>query len=166
MMNLRWAVCVMRTCLQNSCGGTAREMRTPRKSSQRVLYSGIHLRRDNWASVRYAEGLNSSKSSVTLRSTDRHDILGQKSAGFQLSLGERYAECAPDCPQDGLVQKQCPSSHAGYGAAGTSSGVLVVGNGGRPPVVDSPGGRHALHVWSQTRCGDGHAERVFRSPAS
>src|SRR5712664_3556929 len=61
---------------------------------------GIRVRRDNWASVRYAEGLNSSKSSVTLRSTDRHDILGQKSAGFQLSLGERYAECAPDCPQD------------------------------------------------------------------
>ena len=48
--------------------------------------SGIRVRRDNWASVRYAEGLNSSKSSVTLQSTDRHDILGQKSSGFQLSL--------------------------------------------------------------------------------
>jgi hypothetical protein len=66
---------------------------------------GIRVRRDNWASVRYAEGLNSSKSSVTLQSTDRHDILGQKSAGFQLSLGKRYAECAPHCPQDGLLQK-------------------------------------------------------------
>jgi len=47
---------------------------------------GIGLTRDNVASVRYAEGLNSSKSSVPLQSTDRHDILGQKSSGFQLSL--------------------------------------------------------------------------------
>ena len=36
---------------------------------------GIRVRRDNWASVRYAEGLNSSKSSVTLQSTDRHGIV-------------------------------------------------------------------------------------------
>src|SRR5512132_4099476 len=64
-----------------------------------------HLRRDNWASVRYDEGLNSSKSSVTLQSTDRHDILGQKSAGFPLSLGARDAKCAPHCPQDGLLQE-------------------------------------------------------------
>src|SRR5215470_8138826 len=69
------------------------------------FFWAIRVRRDNWASVRYAEGLNSSKSSVTLQSTDRHDILGQKSAGFQLSLGKRYAECAPHCPQDGLLQK-------------------------------------------------------------
>src|SRR6266536_1378210 len=34
---------------------------------------GIRLRRDNWVSVRYAEGLNSSKSSATIQSTDRHD---------------------------------------------------------------------------------------------
>jgi hypothetical protein len=47
---------------------------------------GIGLTRDSLTSVRYAEGLNSSKSSATLQSTDRHDILGQKSAGFQLSL--------------------------------------------------------------------------------
>jgi hypothetical protein len=129
-------------------------------------YPGIRVRRDNLASVRYAEGLHSSKSSVTFQRTARHDILGQKSAGFQRSLGERYAECAPDCPQDGLVHKPGPSSHAGHGAAGTSSGVLVVGDGGRPPVVDAPGRRHARHVWSQTRCGDGHAARVFRAPAS
>jgi hypothetical protein len=37
-------------------------------------------------SVRYAEGLNSAKSSVTLQSTDRHGILGQKPADFQLPL--------------------------------------------------------------------------------
>jgi hypothetical protein len=49
-------------------------------------FEGIGLTRDSVASVRYAEGLNSSKSSVPLRSTDRHDILGQKSSGFQLSL--------------------------------------------------------------------------------
>src|SRR4029453_16107302 len=34
---------------------------------------GIDLTRDSVASVRYAEGLNSSKSSVPLQSTDRHD---------------------------------------------------------------------------------------------
>jgi hypothetical protein len=50
------------------------------------LSQGIHLRRDNWASVRYAEGLNASKSSATLQGTDRHDILGQTSSGFQRSL--------------------------------------------------------------------------------
>ena len=60
---------------------------------------GIRVRRDNWASVRYAEELNSGKSSVTLQSTDRHDILGQK------SVGARDAKCAPDCPPDGLGQK-------------------------------------------------------------
>ena len=67
--------------------------------------AGIHLRWDNEVSVRYAEELNSGRSSVTLQSTDRHDILGQKSARFQLSVGARDAECAPDCPQDGLFQK-------------------------------------------------------------
>jgi hypothetical protein len=55
------------------------------EASQR-LQGGIDLTRDSVASVRYAEGLNSSKSSVPLQSTDRHDILGQKSAGFQRSL--------------------------------------------------------------------------------
>jgi hypothetical protein len=37
---------------------------------------GIRLRRDNWVSVRYAEELNSGKSSVTLQRADRHGILG------------------------------------------------------------------------------------------
>ncbi len=48
--------------------------------------SGIRLRRDNWVSVRYAEALNSGKSSVTLQRTDRHGILDQKRADFQESL--------------------------------------------------------------------------------
>ena len=47
---------------------------------------GIRLRRDNWVSVRYAEELNSAKSSVTLQRTDRHGILGQKPTDFQVSL--------------------------------------------------------------------------------
>jgi hypothetical protein len=36
-------------------------------------------------SVMYAEGLNSTTSSATLQRTDRHGILGQKSAHFQVS---------------------------------------------------------------------------------
>ena len=48
--------------------------------------TGIRLRRDSWASVRDPEELNSAKSSVTLQRTDRHEILGQKSADFQVSL--------------------------------------------------------------------------------
>src|SRR5205807_2144880 len=131
-----------------------------------LSWQGTRVKWDRWGSVRSAEGLNSTTSSVTLQRIDRHDILEQKSADFQLSLCARHAECAPDCPQDRLVEKQCSSSHTGYGAARASSGVLVVGNGGRPPVVGPAGGRHALHGWSQTRCGAGHAERVFRSLAS
>jgi hypothetical protein len=49
-------------------------------------YTGIRLRRDNWASVMYAEELNSAKSSVTLQRTDRHGILGQKPTDWQVSL--------------------------------------------------------------------------------
>src|SRR5882762_6385005 len=49
-------------------------------------FPGIRLRRDNWVSVRYAEALNSGKSSVTLQRTDRHGILDQKRADFQESL--------------------------------------------------------------------------------
>ncbi len=41
----------------------------------RSEFMGIRVRRDNWASVRYAEGLNASKSSVTLQSPDRHGIV-------------------------------------------------------------------------------------------
>ena len=51
-----------------------------------VGLGGIRLTRDSWVSVMYAEALNSAKSSVTLQSTDRHGILGQKSADFQVSL--------------------------------------------------------------------------------
>jgi len=54
---------------------------------QALLWTlGIRLRRDNWVSVRYAEALNSGKSSVTLQRTDRHGILDQKRADFQESL--------------------------------------------------------------------------------
>ena len=41
----------------------------------RALDRGIRLRRDSWVSVRYAEELNSGKSSVTPQRTDRHGIL-------------------------------------------------------------------------------------------
>jgi DNA invertase Pin-like site-specific DNA recombinase len=47
---------------------------------------GICLRRDNWVSVRYAEELNSTTSSVTLQRADRHGILGEKPPDFQVSL--------------------------------------------------------------------------------
>jgi hypothetical protein len=47
---------------------------------------GIHVKRDSEVSVRYAEELNSSQSSVLLQRADRHGILGQKPPGFQLSL--------------------------------------------------------------------------------
>jgi hypothetical protein len=47
---------------------------------------GIRLRRDSLVSVRYAEELNSTTSSVTLQRTDRHGILGQKSSHLQVSL--------------------------------------------------------------------------------
>jgi hypothetical protein len=51
-----------------------------------VLLAGIRLRRDSWVSVRYSKELNSGKSSATLQRADRHEILGQKPAHFQLSL--------------------------------------------------------------------------------
>ena len=51
-----------------------------------VGIEGIRLRRDSWVSVMYAEALNSTTSSVTLQSTDRHGILGQKPSHFQVSL--------------------------------------------------------------------------------
>ena len=50
------------------------------------LVSQIRLRRDNWVSVRYAEELNSAKSSVTLQGTDRQGIVGQKPTDLQVSL--------------------------------------------------------------------------------
>jgi hypothetical protein len=46
----------------------------------------IHLRRDNKVSVRYAEALNSGKSSDILQRADRHEILGEKPPDFPVSL--------------------------------------------------------------------------------
>jgi integrase len=51
-----------------------------------IDFTGIHVKRDSWVSVMYAEELNSGKSSVPLQRTDRHGSMGQKSADFQLSL--------------------------------------------------------------------------------
>jgi hypothetical protein len=50
------------------------------------VLAGIRLRRDIWVSVRYAEELNSDKSSVTPQRTDRHGILGEKHTDLQVSL--------------------------------------------------------------------------------
>jgi hypothetical protein len=47
---------------------------------------GIHVKRDSEVSVRYAEELNASQSSVLLQRADRHEIVGQKPPGFHLSL--------------------------------------------------------------------------------
>ena len=56
------------------------------RANRKCIFQGIHIRRDSWVSVMYAEELNSGKSSVTLQRTDRHGSMGQKSADFQLSL--------------------------------------------------------------------------------
>lgn len=53
---------------------------------RRMQMRGIRLKRDRGASVMYAEELHSTMSSITLQSTDRHGILDQKSAHFQVSL--------------------------------------------------------------------------------
>jgi hypothetical protein len=53
------------------------------RASSAVEGRGSRLRRDNWVSVRYAEELNSGKSSVLLQRADRHEILGQKPAELQ-----------------------------------------------------------------------------------
>ena len=47
-------------------------------------FETIHLRRDRFASVRYSERLNSSKSSFSLQRTDRYGIVVQKRSHFQL----------------------------------------------------------------------------------
>jgi len=57
-----------------------------RRTALRRDGQGSRLKRDSWVSVRYAEALNSGKSSVTLQRTDRHGILDQKRADFQESL--------------------------------------------------------------------------------
>jgi predicted DNA-binding protein (MmcQ/YjbR family) len=56
-----------------------------RQQTLASLHQGIHLRRDNWVSVIYAEALNSTTSSVILQRTDRHGILGQKPVHCQMS---------------------------------------------------------------------------------
>ena len=40
----------------------------------------------SWVSVMYAEELYSTKSSVSLQRADRHEIVGQKPADFQVSV--------------------------------------------------------------------------------
>ena len=47
------------------------------------LIRGIYLKRDTLASVKYSEELNSIMISATHQRTDRHEILGEKSADFQ-----------------------------------------------------------------------------------
>jgi transposase len=48
--------------------------------------SGIRVRRDNQASVRYSERVNSGKSSVSLERTDRYEIVGKEHGHFQRDL--------------------------------------------------------------------------------
>ena len=79
-------ICAHLMLLLHQTLACTRELRSRVERISWHVKGGICLRRDNWTSVRYAEGLNSSKSSTTFQSTDRHDILGQKSASFQLSL--------------------------------------------------------------------------------
>jgi hypothetical protein len=59
----------------------------------------------SWVSVMYPEELDSAKSSVTLQRTDRHGILGQKPADFQVSLCPRDAGYTTHCPADGPFQE-------------------------------------------------------------
>jgi hypothetical protein len=56
------------------------------KAAHAKYLSGIRLTRDSEVSVVYAEGLNSTTSSVMLQRTDRHGIVGQKPPDFQESL--------------------------------------------------------------------------------
>src|SRR5438128_6054087 len=66
---------------------------------------GIHLRRDNPSSVRYAKELDSNKSSATLQRTDRHGILGQKPCDFQLPLWQRQAKHSTTGPSQRVFQE-------------------------------------------------------------
>src|SRR5215472_12077815 len=103
----------------------------------RLCHQGIRLKRDTRMSVMYAEVLNSAKSSVTLQSTDRHGILGQKSTDFQVPWGSWEAERTPHGPADRAVEEQYASPPARDGAPQEPSGILVVGNGRRPAVADA-----------------------------
>ena len=47
------------------------------------LRSGMHVKRDRLASVRYSERVNSSKSSFSLQRTNRYGIVVQKRSHFQ-----------------------------------------------------------------------------------
>ena len=113
--------------------------------------------------VMYAEELNAGKRSVTLHSTDRHGIVGQKSADWHGPLCSWQAERAPDGPADRAIDEQGASPPARAGAPQEPAGILVVGNGGRPPVVDASGGGDALDVRTQTRRGPGYHARVCRA---
>src|SRR5262245_22876494 len=61
-------------------------------SRQEIL--SIRLTRDSSMLVMYAEDLNPAKSSVTLQSTDRHELLCQKSMAFQPAYGCRKSTSA------------------------------------------------------------------------
>src|SRR5713101_7243508 len=128
-------------------------------------FLGIHVKRDSWVSVMYAEELNASKSSVTLQRTDRHGSMGQKSADFQWSWCQRETECATDGPPDGVFQKPCASSPAGEGTSRDPPGVLVVGNGRRPLLAHPPGRGDALYLRPHARRWGRNDQRVFRSSA-
>jgi len=117
---------------------------------------GIRLWRDSVVSVVYSEGLNSTTSSVTLQRTDRHGILGQKPADFQVSLCERPTKRSPTGPADWAVQKQRASSAAGDGPPQRPPGVLVLGNRRGPELVNTPGCGHPLYLWAQAWGGRGN----------
>src|SRR5262245_7034419 len=58
----------------------AKTVETYRRLDCAYNNAGIRLRRDSWMAVMDAEELHAGKRSVTLHSTDRHGIVGQKSA--------------------------------------------------------------------------------------
>ena len=64
--------------------------------------AGIGLKRDSVASVMYSEELHSAKSSVTLERTDRHELLKQKPADFQVSLWQPKQSVCQFAQQTGL----------------------------------------------------------------
>ena len=74
------------TPLKARLGRKGRQLEFVRPTGLVLGVEGIRLRRDNWVSVRYAEELNSGKSSVTPQRTDRHGILGEKLTDFHVSL--------------------------------------------------------------------------------
>src|SRR5439155_15928026 len=85
--------------------------------NSRLRPRGIHLRRDNPASVRYAKELDSNKSSATLQRTDRHGILGQKPCDFQLPLWQRQAKHSTTGPSQRVFQEDVPATQTTDGMA-------------------------------------------------